>query len=204
MRMGRHSFVLLVALLLSLPAASQAQDFGVMESAETIDRGNFKFKVNPMFLFGKDLDDEAGVTFLTGYGFTDNFDLEGGVAVYDGFRLFGGNAEVWLVKNQTVDVSASAGLHFGRGDRTPDIFGVGFTFLASGHLTPRFELYTALDLGFDEITEPGDDSSFKTVHLVPGFEFRVTQNLDLVAELGLGLSDDARHYFSGGLAFYFR
>ena len=80
-----------------------------MESAETIDRGNFKFKVNPMFLFGKDLDDEAGVTFLTGYGFTDNFDLEGGVAVYDGFRLFGGNAEVWLVKNQTVDVPSVCG-----------------------------------------------------------------------------------------------
>ena len=33
--------------LLLAPAVARAQDFGVAESAETIDRGTFKFKANP-------------------------------------------------------------------------------------------------------------------------------------------------------------
>ena len=38
------------------PAAAGAQDFGVMESAETINTGNFKLSVNPMFVFPDDAD----------------------------------------------------------------------------------------------------------------------------------------------------
>jgi hypothetical protein len=38
--------VLLVASLTAVPAAARAQDFGVLESAETIDQGNFKFETN--------------------------------------------------------------------------------------------------------------------------------------------------------------
>jgi hypothetical protein len=42
------------------------------------------------------------------------------------------------------------------------------------------------------------------VHFVPGIEVRITDSLDLVAEAGLALNDDARHYIAGGLAFYIR
>ena len=175
-----------------------------MESAETIDRGNFKFKVNPMVLFGKEVDEELGVSFLVGYGFTNNFDLEGGVAVYDGVRFFGGNAEVWVVRDRALDFSVSGGVHVARGERTFDMTGIDLTFLGSKHVTPRLELYGALDLAFEEITDDGIDHSFKTVHLVPGIEFKLGEDLDFVAELGLGLNDEARHYFSGGLAYYFR
>jgi hypothetical protein len=199
-----RSCVLIAALLMAAPSVTAAQDFGVMESAETIDKGNFKFKVNPMVLFGNDVDSELGVSFLVGYGFTSNFDLEGGVAVYDGVRFFGGNAEVWVVKGQAVDVSIAGGLHFARGEQTFDTTGVDLTFLASKHLTPRFELYGGLDFAFEEITEDGFDDGFKTVHLVPGIEFKLGEDLDFVAELGLALNDEARHYFSGGLAYYFR
>ena len=43
--------LLVLSFVLLLPTVSFAQDFGVMESAETIDRGNFKFRVNPMLFF---------------------------------------------------------------------------------------------------------------------------------------------------------
>ncbi len=195
--------ILVSAVMFSflLPAALHAQDFGVMESAETIDRGNFKFKVNPLVVFGRDGgEDKPGVAGMVGYGVTNSFDLEGGVAIYDGETIFGGTAEVWIVRNP-LNVSVIGGLHFHRGDNTADITGVDFTLLASKHLTPRFELYGALDMAFDSFENNG---SFRTVHFVPGMEVKLGEDLDFVAEVGLAVNDNARHYISGGLAFYVR
>jgi hypothetical protein len=192
---------LTLALVAAAPGAARAQDFGVLESAETIDRGNFKFKVAPIVTFGRfGGDDEPGVGGIIGYGFTDYFDLEGGVAIYDGVTIVGGNAEVWFVRSP-VDVSAIGGLHFHRGDNTADITGVDLALLASGHVTPRLELFGALDAAFESFDDSG---SFRTVHFVPGVEVRLSEDVDFVAEVGLALNDNGRHYVAGGLAFYLR
>lgn len=192
----------ILTLLPILPTAAHAQDFGILESAETINKGNFKLRLSPMLVFGKNgEDDEPGVAILAGYGFTRNFDVEGGAAFFDGVTFWGANAEVWLVKESPLDVSVAGGFHRRTGDRTPDLTGIDLTFLASGHLAPRLELYGGLDLAFEGIGDPVD---YKTVHFVPGIELRITDSLDLVAEAGLALNDDARHYIAGGLAFYIR
>lgn len=201
MRMTRI-FVLVFLIAAGLPAAALAQDFGIMESAETINRGNFKLRLNPMLVFGKDDEDhELGFAALLGYGFTRSFDLEGGVAFYDGVTFFGANAEVWLLRERPFDFSIAGGLHGRTGDRTDDLTGIDLTFLASGHVSPRLELYGGLDLAFEGI---GNDADFKTVHLVPGIEYKINDSIDFVAEVGLALNDTARHYLSGGLAFYIR
>jgi hypothetical protein len=186
-------------------SAAFAQDFGVMESAETIDRGNFKLKVNPLLVFGKHgRDDEPGVAVELGYGFTKMFDLEGGVAIYDGISFFGGNAEFWLVKRRPIDFSIIAGLHVARGDKTLDTTGVDLTFLASKHVTSKLDLYGAIDLDFESVTERHIDDSFTRAHLVPGLEYRVRRDIDLLAEIGIAVNDNSSHYISGGIAFYFR
>lgn len=194
--------VVFVIALLGVPAAVHAQDFGVMESAETIDRGNFKFKANPMLLFGRNGGDaDAGLALIVGYGVTPRFDVEGGIALYDGVQFFGGTAEYWLVKDRALDLSITGGLHVRRGDLTPDMTGVDLTVLASKHVSPRLELYGALDMAFESISGGGD---FRTVHVVPGLEFRLGPDLDFVAEVGIAANDNGRHYFSGGIAYYFR
>ena len=187
-----------------VPGGAAAQDFGILESAETINRGNFKLKANPMVIVGQDgRDNELGISLLGGYGFTRTFDVEAGVALYDQRTYFGVNAELWLLRNRPVDVSASAGLHFGRSDVTFDTTGIDLTFLASGHVTPRLELFGALDFAFESFNEDVLDS-YRTVHLVPGIEYRLTPDLDFLAEFGIGVNDPAWHYFSAGLAFYIR
>jgi len=192
----------LVAFVLVLPAAARAQDFGVAESAETIDRGNFKVKINPILVFGRDgADNDPGVAGSIGYGFTRRFDAEFVAAIYDGMAAFGGTGEVWLVKDPSVDVSVIGGLHFHRGDNTADITAFDLTLLASRHVTPRVELYGALDVAWESFD---DDGSFKTVHLVPGLEIRLNPDVDFLIEVGLAVNDNARHYVSGGLAFYLR
>jgi hypothetical protein len=61
-------------------------------------------------------------------------------------------------------------------------------------------LYGGLNLSF----ESGDDEDFTRAYVVPGIEYRVAENLDLLAEFGLGLNDDTRNYVSFGLALYIR
>ena len=93
--------MLVSALLACTPAVAPAQDFGVLESAETINKGNFKIRGNPMSLFGKDADATTGIALAAGYGFTPRFDAEGNLAIYDGVTIFGGSSQfivTWLIK----------------------------------------------------------------------------------------------------------
>jgi hypothetical protein len=197
--------VLIAALLVLTPLTARAQDFGVMESAETINQGNFKLGVNPMFVFGE-FDDEVGVAFRFGYGFTPRFDLEGKAAFYDGLTFFGGDFEYWLVKDRPWDVSAGAGLHFGRGDSVLDTTGVDLTLLTSRRVAERLDFFAALDLAFESINDDdiGVDDSFTTFHIVPGIEYAISDDLDLVGEVGLAVNDDGSHYVSFGISYYIR
>ena len=199
--MKKQRLALLFACLLIPAATASAQDFGIMESAETINPGNFKLRANPMFLFGKGFDSDVGVAAVLGYGFTPRFDLEGGVAIYDGVTFFGANGEYWVVKHAPIDFSIAFGLHRRVGDQTADYNGIDLTFLPGGHVSRNLEVYAGLDFAFEGLGVPGN---FKTVHLVPGLEYKLNDSIDLLAELGLGLNDNSRHYFSGGIAIYFR
>jgi len=197
-----RSLVATFALAMLLPVSAAAQDFGVMNSAETINKGNFKLMANPLVVFGKDdADDEVGVALVGGYGFTDRVDAEAKVSFFDGLTFIGGDVEVWLVKHEPLDVSVIGGFHVGRADGF-NTKGFDITFLGSGHVTPKLELYGGLDISRVSIDD--FDDSYTTVHLVPGIEYALSQDIDLVAEFGLGLNDDSNHYISGGIAFYIR
>lgn len=194
--------LLLAVCVVVLPAVTYAQDDGVLNSAETINRGNFKLMVHPMLIFGEgNLDNTAGITLRGGYGFTRNFDMEGKVTFYDGVTFFAGDAEVWVARSP-IDFSVGGGFHFANADGPGDYKGLDFTALASGHVARRLELYGALDTAFNWFNNSGGD--FRTFHLVPGIEYAISDNLDLLVEVGIGLNDRAAHYLSGGLAFYIR
>jgi hypothetical protein len=191
--------VLPLLTLLSTPV--YAQDFGVMESAETVNQGNFKLRVNPLVFFGRNGgDDEVGVAGVVGYGFTPRFDLEGGLVIGDGVRIVGATAEFNVVRNDDVSFSVIPGFHVRRGDRTLHTTGIDLLFLGSTHVTSRLDFYGGLDLAF----ERSDIIDYETVHLVPGLEYKLHRDVELLVEFGLGLNDDSLHYLSGGLAFYFR
>ena len=221
----------IATIFMLVPGTTHAQDFGVAESAETINRGNFKIKANPMLLFGGDnLDNDVGINLMAGYGFTDRFDLEGGVALYDNVTFYGFNAEYWAVRGRAVDVSVAAGLHFGHGDDDfedddfdldddlefgVDTRGIDLTFLFSRRTNQRFDFYGALDFSFesvdndlfDDVDDELDDlfdDDFTTVHIVPGIEYRLSPNVDVLAEIGIGITDESANYFTAGIAYYFR
>jgi len=188
------------AMMMAVPVSAAAQDFGVMNSAETINKGNFKLMAHPLLVFGKNgADNEMGVVLAGGYGFADRFDVEARAGLFENVTFLGLDAEYWLVKGQPVDVSLIGGFHLGRSDGF-DTKGLDFTFLASGNVTDRLELYGGLDLS--RVSLDNSDFNYTTAHLVPGIEYRINPRLDFVTELGLALNDDSAHYFSIGLAFY--
>lgn len=202
--MTLKKLIVLLAFIL-VPTMSHAQDFGVMESAETINRGNFKLSGFPMFALGKDgAEDDFGMAFRAGYGFTDKFDAEAKVGLFENLKFFGGDAEFWLVKNAPLDLSVAAGFHVGTSDVVPNRKGFDLTLLGSGPIARKLELYGGLDLAFESLDDDVPDSGFTTVHLVPGIEYAILPNLDFLAEFGIGLNNDSWNYFSAGITFYIR
>lgn len=204
--MLRRLLLPVVASSVMLAAGSAQAQNVLMNSAETINKGNFKIAAFPTVLFGEDdADNEFGVAGRFGYGFTDSFDIEGKVAFFDGIQLYGLDAELWVVKGK-LDVSVALGAHitdFEGGDSSA----IDTSLLASGHVSDNLELYGGLNVSFESVDDapegtPGD--SFERIYLVPGLEYKISDDLDLVAEFGIGLNDDSPNYLSAGLAFYIR
>ena len=199
-RVSLAAFALVCCAMAPAPAA--AQNF-LMNSAETINKGNLKIALFPVVLFGEDdAESEWGVGTRFGYGFTDSFDLEGKLAFFDGFKLYGLDGEYWLVKGD-VDVSIQLGGHWASVDDGFDSKALDLSGLVSGNVAEKLELYGGLSASFESLDDV-DDSSFTRLYLVPGLEYKVSDQLDLVAEFGLGLNDDSPNYLGFGLAFYFR
>jgi Outer membrane protein beta-barrel domain len=202
--MPRRSLLPLAVSSVFLLAAGSAQAQNVlMNSAETINKGNFKIAAFPTLLFGEDdADDEFGIAGRFGYGFTDRFDIEGKVAFFDNLQLYGLDAEYWFLKNRGLDMSISLGAHI---TDLPDFnsSAIDTALLASGHVTDNLELYGGVNLSFESLDDV-PDSDFTRAYIVPGVEYKIHDDLDLVAEFGIGLNDDSPNYVSAGLAFYIR
>ena len=118
--------------------------------------------------------------------------------------VIGGDVEFWLVKNpHPVDLSVSAGFHFSNSDFS-DQTGIDATVIGSHAVTPKLDIYAALDLAFNRYKDAFPDRNYTQVHLVPGIEYKIHPNLDLVAEVGIALNNNGDHYISGGIAYYLR
>ena len=192
----------LLPLLLALAARPALAQNVLMNSAETINEGNFKIAAFPTVLFGDDdADDEWGVAARLGYGFTHNFDVEGKLAFFDGLKLYGIDAELWVVRHKP-DISVALGIHKKDWDGIPDSTSLDAAVLVSGHIADRLELYAGLNLGRESVAD--SDVHFTRAYLVPGIEYKISEQLDLLAEFGVGLNDDSPEYLSFGLAFYIR
>jgi hypothetical protein len=210
MRIVRIIFVAALGLCFTLPAA--AQYIGVLQSAETMDRGTFKLMVAPIIVFGKDgADNEFGVAARGGYAFTDRFDAEAKLGFFENGTFVGADGEYWIfgsTEGKTdLDFSLTGGLHwmFGNDNRF-DTMGFEITPQLSGQVTENLELCGSLTASFESIQDvpPGVDDSFTRLHLVPGIEYRLSDTVDLVAEFGIGINDNSSHYVGAGIAYYVR
>ena len=210
MRILQIVFLAALCLCFALPAA--AQYIGILQSAETMNRGTFKLMAAPIMVFGKDgADDELGVAVRGGYAFTEQFDLEAKLGFFENGTYLGVDGEYWIFrgseKNSGLDFSLTGGLHWMLGgDNSFDTMGFEVMPQLSGHVTDNLELYGALNASFESIKDAphGVDNSFTRLHLVPGIEYRLSDTLDFAAEIGIGINDNSSNYVGAGLSYYFR
>lgn len=197
-------------LCIGLPAA--AQYIGVLQSAETMDEGVYKLMAAPIVVIGKNgADDEFGVAARGGYGFTDRFDIEAKLGFFENITYIGADGELWILKNAQPNAglafSVTGGIHRMLGSNGNfDTMGFDVTPQFSGHVTENLELCGALDASFESIKDapPAVDDTFTTLHFVPGIEYRLSDTVDFLGEVGIGLNDDSFTYVGAGLAFYLR
>jgi hypothetical protein len=194
--------------LVAAAAEVSAQDV-LMNSAETINQGNFKLALFPTVLFGKNGGDSVwGVAGRAGYGLTPRFDIEAKAGIFKGLNYFGIEAEYWFVHERNANVSVALGAHLTdwreeREEREEvDSSGIDTSLLFSTSPVDRLELYGGLKLAFD--SAKNSDKNFTRAHLVPGLEYRISADLDFLAEFGIALNDNSRSYASVGLALYLR
>ena len=210
MRISRIVLAAALFLCFALPAA--AQYIGVLQSAETNDRGTFKIQIAPIVALGKNgADDDYGLAARGGYGFTDRFDAEVKLGSFRNSRYIGADGEFWILKGAEkdtgIDFSVTGGLHWIFGKRSNfDIMGLDITPLVSGHINKDLKLCGSLDISFESIQNAprGYDDTFTRLHLVPGVEYRLSQSIDLDGEIGIALDDDSWTYLAAGITFYLR
>ncbi len=215
MRIFRSRIIQIVffaAFGLCFARPTAAQFIGVLQSAETMDRGTFKLMVAPIMISGEDgADDEFGVAARGGYAFTEYFDAEAKLGFFENGTFVGVDGEYWIFrgpgKNSGFDFSLTGGLHWMFGsDNRYDTMGFEITPQLSGHVNENLELCGSLDVSFESIQDApqGTDDSFTRVHLVPGIEYRLSDAFDLVAEFGIGLNDNSSNYVGAGITYYTR
>jgi len=202
--MLRKMIVILAAMALLFVAAVTVSAQGVlMNSAETINQGNFKLALFPTVLLGKNGGDPLwGVAGRVGYGLTPHIDIEAKGAILKDLKYFGADVEYWLVQGKNVNVSVALGGHMTDSNGGADSSGIDTSVLFSTSPVKLLEFYAGLKLGFDSIKN--SDENYTLAHLVPGLEYRLGPDLDFLAEFGLALNDYSRSYVSVGLALYLR
>lgn len=183
--------------VIAVPAMAQQV---LMNSAETINKGNLKLAVFPTVLFGRNGGDSIwGVAGRLGYGLTSNLDIEAKAAFFRDLRYFGVDLEYWLLKGENFNVSAALGGHMTDIEGGRDSQGIDAALLASTRPVKSLEFYGGLMLAFDSVKNGG---SHTLAHFVPGIEYRIGRDLDFLAEFGIAINDISRSYASIGLAMY--
>ena len=81
-----------------------------------------------------------------------------------------------------------------------DSSGLDTRLLLSTTPVANLEIYGGFKMAFDKYKN--SDYSYTMAHLVPGIEYRLSADLDFLAEVGIALNDKSRSYASVGLSLY--
>jgi len=193
--------ILAAAMFLTVAVAEVSAQSVLMNSAETINQGNLKLGIFPTILLGKNGGDSVwGVAGRFGYGLTKSIDIEAKAAFFKGLKYFGADVEYWFLKGENFNASAALGGHITDYKGGGDSKGIDAALLASTRPVKNLEIYGGLMLAFDSIKNGGN---YTLAHIVPGIEYRLSDDLDFLAEFGIALNDNSRSYASVGLAYYF-
>jgi hypothetical protein len=196
---------------IAFAAPAFAVDFGVMETADTVVAGDFKFISFPLAVRdGPRREVDTGINVGLGYGLSEHVDVEAQIGVYDDFNFFGLDLEYSYREDQPLELSIAGGAHKVASDFGYP-WGWDLTHVVSYTLAsvPTVRVIGAIDASY-ETTDAyyaesisAQDRRYWTVYAVPGVQYRFNERVDVIGEVGVGLNDESNDYVAAGLSFYF-
>jgi len=199
---------------LALCGSASAADFAMMETAQRINEGTFKLSGFPVVIDRERAKTDTGFAVGLGYGLPNNLDVEAQVAGYEDGTFVGADLEWNAWREGRMAFSMAGGLHGADLDGSGSAAGVDGTLIFSYNPMERLALSAALDGAYDDVNNrdadvPADarfrtDGQYERYYAVPGISYLLTRNIDLLAEVGVGLNGDADDYVSAGASWYFR
>jgi hypothetical protein len=199
--MSKKFMTFLIAAIFLAAVSQLSAQAVLMNSAETINKGNLKLAIFPTVLFGKNGGDSVwGVAGRFGYGLTRTIDIEAKAGFFKGLKYFGADIEFWFLKGESFNGSVALGGHMTNYNGGGDTTGIDASLLFSHRPVKNLEIYGGLMCAFDKVKNT--DINYTRIHLVPGIEYRLGADLDFLAEVGIALNADASSYASVGLALY--
>ncbi|MCK5220331.1 MAG: hypothetical protein KAR14_02020 [Candidatus Aminicenantes bacterium] len=201
--MSRKMILIISMMIFASVSIIPASYQGVlMNSAETINPGNFKLTVFPTMIIGKNGGDNIwGVAGKGGLGLTRSVDIEVKGAIFKNFTYFGVDLEYWFYSGRNLNASIAVGWHMIDTKIGSNSSGIDTAVMVSTKPSKKLELYGGLKLSFDEIKNTGQQIDL--IHVIPGLEYRVAKDIDFLAEFGIALNGESRNYLSFGFAYYF-
>lgn len=202
--------------LLAVCGAAGAADFAMMETAARINQGTFKLSGFPVVIDREraDADAETGFAAGLGYGLRYDMDVEGHVARYEDGTFTGADLEWNAWRSGPMAFSIGSGLHGADLDGGGYAAGADGTAIFTYSPMHRLSLSAALDATFDDVNNRGTDvpadsrfptdGQYERYYAVQGIGYQLTRNIDLMAEVGIGLNGESDDYASGGMSWYFR
>ena len=206
---NRSALALASGLLCTLPAG--AVDFGVMETADVVEPGDFKFIAFPLAVRdGPRREHDTGINVGLGYGLGGNLDAEAQIGVYDDVTFFGADLEYTYRAGRPLELSIGGGGHAVDSD-FGNPWGLDLTHILSytPAPAPALRLIGAVDLAYElgdadhasAIGARGEE--YWIAYAVPGLQYRFTDQVDVVGEIGVGLNGDSDDYAAAGISYYF-
>jgi hypothetical protein len=201
---------------LALCGSASAADFAMMETAERIREGTFKLSGFPVVIDRGNADDdaEAGFAVGLGYGLPYDLDVEAQVAAYEDGTYLGTDLEWNAWRANRMSLSIGGGAHGADLEKSGYAAGVDGTLILSYNPIERFALSAALDASYDDVNDrdgnaPADarfptNGQYETYYAVPGASYLLTENVDLLLEVGFGLNGNSDDYAAAGASWYFR
>ncbi len=199
--MKKIVFILVVSLI-SMNGMAQ-----VFKTGKVLNSGDFSFAITPVYY----TDAENFATFFhAGFGLGNNLDIAAHYGLRDGRDLLGADLELNIIDESNFSFSVSAGghLYFAHPDNYDDIPGLDATALVTYTFNQNgFEIYGGVDNDIDFVkdhsTEDPDDRTTRSRFWLPvGFNYNITNNIELGAEVNVDINDEAFFFLGAGIIFY--
>ena len=168
----------------------------VFNTGQTIKTGEVAFGVSPTYY-----NSNSGTLALflhAGYGISDDLDFGFRFGFFDGVNYIGGDIEKNFYHQNNLAISLTAGVHGWK-----DV-GVGVD--VTGNLTlqiEQFEVYSGLDVDVDFMKTLDGRDSRTNIWIPIGFNANIMDDLELILEANIALSENVNSIFCGGLVYYF-